>query len=223
MKTLDIYYVRHGEPDYSSDTLTELGHKQAEKTAQVLKKIEFDKVFSSSLGRAVETAKHTTEKTGNKIFQIDWIREDLAWKHLAFNNEENFCTWIYNQEKYMGRMFELQDDPDWYLNTLFPGEIRVGIKEMAEAVDEWLLEMNIFHDRETKKFISRGKTPQTIAVFAHEGASTLFISSILDMSYAKYLTHHFPAELASITHIRLYLDDVKGAMLISYNQTSHLK
>ena len=25
-----IYFVRHGHPDYKTDTLTELGHKQAE-------------------------------------------------------------------------------------------------------------------------------------------------------------------------------------------------
>ena len=31
-----IYFVRHGHPDYKTDTLTALGHKQAEAAAERL-------------------------------------------------------------------------------------------------------------------------------------------------------------------------------------------
>ena len=44
--TIDIYYVRHGDPNYVFDALTKLGRKQAEQTSQVLKDIPFDMVFS---------------------------------------------------------------------------------------------------------------------------------------------------------------------------------
>ena len=50
---MHIYFVIHGNPNYEHDSLTEMGHFQADKIAEELVKISFDKVFSSSMGRAI--------------------------------------------------------------------------------------------------------------------------------------------------------------------------
>ena len=36
---MKIYFVRHGDPNYRHDCLTELGHKQAQAAAKRLKEI----------------------------------------------------------------------------------------------------------------------------------------------------------------------------------------
>jgi len=60
-----IYLVRHGETEWNvkkimqghkDSNLTEKGINQAKDTAKRLKKIKFDQVFSSDLGRAKKTA-----------------------------------------------------------------------------------------------------------------------------------------------------------------------
>lgn len=71
-----IYIVRHGQTDWNKVgrmqgrtdiPLNETGREQAREVGEKLKGIEFDKVFSSPLKRAYETAKIIT----NKPIEID--------------------------------------------------------------------------------------------------------------------------------------------------------
>lgn len=53
---MKIIFVRHGEPDYIKDCLTENGKKQAKNVAVRLKDQHIKAVFSSPMGRAKESA-----------------------------------------------------------------------------------------------------------------------------------------------------------------------
>ena len=63
---MKLIIVRHAEPDYSIDSLTEKGFKEAEFLAQRLKKIKIDDVYVSRLGRAQDTARPYLKATGKK-------------------------------------------------------------------------------------------------------------------------------------------------------------
>ena len=75
---MKIYFVRHGPPDYQKDCLTELGHKQAAAAAERLKSCGIERVFSSTMGRAWQTAEHTANLLGLKITPCDFMRE-ISW------------------------------------------------------------------------------------------------------------------------------------------------
>ena len=59
-----LYIIRHGEPDYETDTLTPRGRKQAMAVAPRLKEAGVSRVFSSPMGRAKETACPTCRLPG---------------------------------------------------------------------------------------------------------------------------------------------------------------
>lgn len=50
-------YLRHGDPIYEPDSLTEEGHRQAEALSKRLCKYGLDKVYASTSNRAQLTAK----------------------------------------------------------------------------------------------------------------------------------------------------------------------
>lgn len=61
-----IYFIRHGQTDWNLSRLmqgqtdiplNEEGRREAQKTAEALKGVKFDKVFCSPLSRALETCK----------------------------------------------------------------------------------------------------------------------------------------------------------------------
>ena len=56
-----IIFVRHGEPDYANDCLTEQGRLQAREAAKRLLGEGIEEIYSSPLGRAAETAAATAE------------------------------------------------------------------------------------------------------------------------------------------------------------------
>ena len=70
-----IWIVRHGDPDYANDTLTEKGEREAKLLAERLAKENFDAYYCSPLGRAQKTASYTLEKTGKTAVTYQWLRE----------------------------------------------------------------------------------------------------------------------------------------------------
>ena len=72
---MKLIIVRHAEPDYSIDSLTEKGFKEAEFLSERLMKLDIDDVYVSSLGRAKDTAKPYLLKSGKKAEICDWLIE----------------------------------------------------------------------------------------------------------------------------------------------------
>ena len=62
-----IILVRHGHPNYADDCLTPLGRKHAAAAAQRLRDEGIQKIFSSTCGRAMETARHTADLLGLSV------------------------------------------------------------------------------------------------------------------------------------------------------------
>ena len=59
---MKLVIVRHGDPDYSIDSLTEKGWKEAEYLSERLSKLEVKDFYVSPLGRAKDTASFTLKK-----------------------------------------------------------------------------------------------------------------------------------------------------------------
>ena len=70
-----LYIVRHGDPDYATDTLTERGRLQAEAVAKRLAASGIDRVFTSPMGRARETAEPTCKLLGLDYTVEEWAHE----------------------------------------------------------------------------------------------------------------------------------------------------
>ena len=73
-----IIFVRHGEPDYANDCLTETGKKQAEAAAKRLVCEGISEIYSSPMGRAYQTAECTAKALGLPITVLDYMHE-ISW------------------------------------------------------------------------------------------------------------------------------------------------
>ena len=72
---MNIYIVRHAEPDYSIDSLTEKGWREAALLGKRLEKITPAYYYVSPLGRAKDTASFTLRAAGASAEEMDWLRE----------------------------------------------------------------------------------------------------------------------------------------------------
>lgn len=70
-----LYIVRHGRPDYTTDTLTELGWKQAEAVGKRMAASGIEHVFTSPMGRARQTAEPTCRLLGLTPKVEEWAHE----------------------------------------------------------------------------------------------------------------------------------------------------
>ena len=72
---MKLIFIRHGDPDYAKDGLTEKGKVEAKALADMIERYNIDDVYQSPLGRAVETAEYSLKVLGKKVTTCEWLRE----------------------------------------------------------------------------------------------------------------------------------------------------
>ena len=70
-----LYIIRHGDPIYETDTLTERGKLQAEAVGKRMFDSKIDRIFSSPMGRAQETAVPACRLLGLEKTIEPWTHE----------------------------------------------------------------------------------------------------------------------------------------------------
>jgi len=67
--------IRHAEPYYPTDSLTEKGVREAELLSHRLVNEHIDFAYVSPLGRAKMTAAPTLKKIGKTATELEWLKE----------------------------------------------------------------------------------------------------------------------------------------------------
>lgn len=70
-----LYIIRHGDPDYATDSLTPRGVLQAEAVAKRIFDSKIDRVFTSPMGRARQTAEPACRLLGQAYTVEEWTHE----------------------------------------------------------------------------------------------------------------------------------------------------
>ena len=84
---MKLLIIRHAEPDYSIDSLTEKGWREAHLLADMLVKQHIDDFYLSPLGRAQDTARPTLERLGRTGETLAWMREFEGRYPSAYTGE----------------------------------------------------------------------------------------------------------------------------------------
>ena len=80
---MELYIIRHGDPDYANDTLTEKGWKQAEALVPRMVKVNPTKIYASPRGRAQDTAKPSLKVLGMEYTIEQWMNESMDYMQLC--------------------------------------------------------------------------------------------------------------------------------------------
>lgn len=218
-----LFYVRHGDPIYEPDSLTELGHRQAEALVKRMKEAKPDKIYASSSTRAILTAEPTAKALGKEIEILDWCHENHAWEELTVDLSENRKTWLWSHKEtellFNSREVRLLDR-EWYRH---PGLERYekGIKRIQDETDRFLLSLGYRHDYEKCRYIPERPNEDRIALFAHEGFGAAFLSCLLDIPYPMYSTH-FRMSHSGMTVIEFPKSDFVVPHVLQMSNDSHL-
>ncbi|MEE3419831.1 MAG: histidine phosphatase family protein [Lachnospiraceae bacterium] len=74
-----LLFVRHGDPDYEHDALTEKGRREAELLSRVIPEMGIREVYISPLGRARQTAEIGLQNvTVEKTTTVPWLMEFMT-------------------------------------------------------------------------------------------------------------------------------------------------
>ena len=88
---MKLVIVRHGDPDYSIDSLTEKGWKEVEYLSERLAKLDVKEFYVSPLGRARDTASLTLKKMNRTATECDWLQEFNVLIDRTSRTERKSC------------------------------------------------------------------------------------------------------------------------------------
>ena len=130
-----LYIIRHGDPDYTTDTLTEIGQREAQALAGRLANESLTHIYSSPLGRARETMSYTA-KVAKLIPSIEeWTRE-LPWWIPWEGPRERIAAWDLHGEIIRGQG-RYPGNHDWYTLEYLENPIfRTGYDNLCERSDD---------------------------------------------------------------------------------------
>lgn len=199
-----LYYIRHGDPIYNPDSLTELGHKQAEALAKRFALYGLDEIYCSTSNRAIQTAEPTCRKLGKEMTLVDWANESHAWERFTVALPDGKREWlcVNNESVIKLNSKEVADLGDkWYQHEYFKEyDFSSGVAAVNKDVDNFFETLGYRHDRENKRYEIIRHNDKRVALFAHAGFGMSFLSSLLDVPYSHFSTH-FDLGHSSVTAI----------------------
>lgn len=217
---MNIYFVRHGDPDYSTDSLTALGKIQAEKLSVAIKDWKIEEFYQSPMGRAKETASYTAKKWGREPVTLDWMRE-IKWGDLSGNAYVSESPWSLN-DKYIEETHSYPSGDSWkQLEELKNDCLVPDVEERCKKFDEFLKEHG--YVREGQLYKAENPNEKSIIIFCHGGISAALIAHMINVPFFQF-NAHVGIRVTSVSKLRLdgKPGEYKAAQLDYLNDIRHL-
>ena len=192
---MKLLIIRHGEPDYSIDSLTPKGWREAELLADRLCREPIDAFYVSPLGRARDTAKPTLERLGRQAEVLPWLHE-FQGTVIDPSDGRRRIPWNLSPQ-YWTLQPELYDRERWVENGLYrTGDIEEVYARSIRGLDALLERHGYVRDGALYRCAQNGRG--TIALFCHFGLGMVLLSHLLGVSPA-VMWHGFFMPASSVT------------------------
>lgn len=220
-----LYIIRHGDPIYDPDSLTEKGKLQALAVGRRLSVHGLDQVFSSPMIRAQQTAQPTCELLHLTPQIEEWTSESLAWQDLSIPlGETGRRTWCFQVQNTLYKTPEILALGDrWYEAEPFSLAPRAkeGYRRIQESSDEFTERLG--YRREGMLYRAVRPNDQRVAVFCHQGFGTTWLSHLLavppPLFWASFDLNH---SSVTILHFKNNPDGLTAPVCINLSDVSHL-
>ena len=218
-----FYIIRHGEPDYATDTLTAEGWNQARLAADRLAESGIDEIHASPMGRARQTAVPTAEKLGLPIIIEHWAYElDEICKTRFPDGRLKIISQIPVEHLHRPEFRKLDSRE---------GIARIeGLRETAFAARfemlagnfDALLEKEGYRRNEEGLYDVVRPSDRHVALFCHMGMSRVLLAHAMNLPY-HLLAASLMGNFTAITILEFRGDGaVTSPVMLSFADTGHL-
>lgn len=209
-----IIFVRHGDPDYKNDSLTEKGIKEAKLLSERIAKWPVTEFYCSPLGRAKKTASYTLERLHREAVTYEWMREFSYYIDDPTTGRHG-VPWDFMPE-YWTEIPQMYDKDAWKETEIYRSnpELLPAYQEVCDGIDGILEQYgykryhNYYLTENQARFsypVTSNENPapaneneKTIVIFCHLGVTFVMMSHLLGVSPA-VLFHGFYVAPTSVT------------------------
>lgn len=192
-----LIFIRHGEPDYSIDSLTEKGWREAGLLAQRVKNWDITQIYCSPCGRARDTASDSLKALGREAVICPWLEEFV---HLVKDpvTGKDRIPWDFMPD-YWTREPLMYDREAWVdAPVMATGNVRDAYEAVKKGMDGVLEDYGYIRQGGLYLAGDNAKRDAVLVFFCHLGVTMTILSHLLGIAQP-LLTHGFFLAPTSVT------------------------
>jgi probable phosphoglycerate mutase len=216
-----LVIIRHGDPDYSIDSLTETGWKEAHLLAEKMAKMDVQEFYVSPLGRAKDTASCTLKKMGREAVELDWLQEfrPTVLRPDAGGKRKVSWDWLPQDWTADDRFYSYEH---WHEHQVFQeAHVKEEYDLVAEKFDAFLADHG--YRREGRIYRVERENEDTIVLFCHFALGCVLLSRLFSVS-PMILWHHLCSAPTGVTIVNTEerRQGIAAFRMSTYGDVSHL-
>lgn len=218
---MKLIIIRHGDPDYAADSLTERGRAEAAALADRMAGINADAYYLSPLGRAQETAEYTLERLGREGTTLPWLREFDCFIEKPHSDWNPSIPWDWLPGDWMTRAAFFDREKWLHEPEMEAGGIEIAYLEVTKSFDELLAERG--YRRCGMNYRAERPNHDTLVFFCHFGLESVLLSHLLNVS-PMILWHGICCLTTGVTTVvtEERVEGVASWRMLGFGDVSHL-
>lgn len=217
-----LYIIRHGHPDYETDTLTELGRLQAEAVGKRIAKSKIDRIYTSPMGRARQTAEPACRLLGLEYQVEEWTREVDQEQYTLY--PDGVRKPLSGMQNTLARGTDELDLPfsrSFECRAVAPSGMKEKYDFIRRSGDEFLERLGYREENGVYRILRPSE--EKVAVFCHALFGMTWISAMLRIPFQMMWTS-FCYSHTGVTMIEFenHADGWTAPKILSYCDLSHI-
>ena len=177
-----LYIVRHGDPIYETDSLTERGKLQAEAVGKRMYDAKIDRIFSSPMGRAIQTADPACRLLGLEKVIEPWTHEIEDERLTPFpDGKLKSISLIQNTYYRENGNINLPYERAYECTGINQSRIKEAVERIEKCGNEFLERLGYKEENGVYKILR--KNEEKVALFCHAAFGRAWISTLLHIPF----------------------------------------
>lgn len=218
---MKLLIIRHGDPDYEHDSLTETGWEEAKLAAERIAQLDVKEFYVSPLGRAQDTASCTLKKMNRTAVTLEWLREFAPQIERPDRPGQKSICWDWLPQDWTKEPLYYNVETWTDTKTMTDGNVREEYAWVCSGLDSLLASHG--YERENHYYRVKNANRDTLVFFCHYGLECVLLSHLLNIS-PMLLWHGAVAAPASITIVNTEerREGIASFRMSAFGDTSHL-
>lgn len=217
-----LYIVRHGDPDYATDSLTERGKLQAEAVGKRIFDSKIDRIFSSPMGRAKETAEPSCRLLNLECNIEEWTKElDDEVKTPYPDGVIKSITHLQNTCFRENGNIDLSYSDAFKCAGISQSGMEAGVKYVKENGNKFLERMGYREENGVYRILKNNE--EKVALFCHGAFARAWMSVLLHIPlHIMWSSFGYTHTGVSVIEFKNNENGITAPQCLCYSDLSHL-
>ena len=217
-----LYIVRHGDPIYETDSLTERGKLQAEAVGKRMYDAKIDKIFSSPMGRAMETADPACRLLGLEKNIEPWAHEIGDERLTPFpDGKRKSITLVQNTYYLENGNIDLPYEKSFECTGINESKMEDAVKYIEKNGHDFLERLGYKYENGIYRIIKPSE--EKVALFCHAAFSRAWLSTLLHIPlHIMWASFQYTHTGVTVVEFQNNENGITAPRCLCYSDVSHL-